>query len=223
MRIARRKLMILTIRNRRVRTVNWAVIRAILTWTFKNVKNNQGQDEYNTMRKIWHLIERSQPLICACFIFRTSHNLWIDKLPGEMTHKRRISALDRRLSRERSDGSGGRTLIIGCGLCPIENSKGPNIGLISSLCIHSSEWSQVYRDSYRKVVDGKVVDEIEYLSAEKRRFLQKQAGNEPVDSKEILKNRENQGEDTRWFLRYEAEEIDYMDVANKINYKQQRR
>jgi DNA-directed RNA polymerase subunit beta len=53
-------------------------------------------------------------------------------------------------------------------LCPIETPEGPNIGLISSLCTHAriSEFGFI-ETPYRKVKNGKLTNEIDYLSAEK--------------------------------------------------------
>ena len=52
-------------------------------------------------------------------------------------------------------------------ICPIETPEGPNIGLINSLSTYSriNEFGFI-ETPYRKVVDGKVLDEIEYLNAD---------------------------------------------------------
>ena len=88
---------------------------------------------------------------------------------AELTHKRRISALGPGgLTRERAGfevrdvhhSHYGR-------LCPIETPEGPNIGLISSLTIYSRVNRYGFLETpYKKVISSKVVDEVEYLSAD---------------------------------------------------------
>ncbi|MFP4635272.1 MAG: DNA-directed RNA polymerase subunit beta, partial [Nitriliruptoraceae bacterium] len=101
-----------------------------------------------------------------------------------LTHKRRLSALGPGgLSRERAGfevrdvhpSHYGR-------MCPIETPEGPNIGLIGSLASYAriNEYGFV-ETPYRRVVDGKLSDEIEYLTAdEEDRYVVAQA-NAPVD------------------------------------------
>ncbi len=105
---------------------------------------------------------------------------------GGLTHKRRVSALGPGgLSRERAGfevrdvhpSHYGR-------MCPIETPEGPNIGLIGSLATFARINAYGFIETpYRKVVKGKVTDEIEYLTAEKDElFIIAQAG-EPIDPK----------------------------------------
>ena len=91
---------------------------------------------------------------------------------AEMTHKRRLSALGPGgLSRDRAGFEVRDVHYTHYGrLCPIETPEGPNIGLISSLCVYAKISSMGFIETpYRKVNDG-VVDlndaNIEYLSAE---------------------------------------------------------
>ena len=98
-------------------------------------------------------------------------------------------------------------------LCPIETPEGPNIGLISSLCTHAriSDFGFI-ETPYRKVKNGKVSHEIDYLSAEKEdHFIIAQA-NVELDGSKII--------DTKIKARYKgdfpivsAEEVHYMDIA----------
>ena len=89
---------------------------------------------------------------------------------AEITHKRRLSALGPGgLSRERAgfevrdvhSSHYGR-------MCPIETPEGPNIGLIGSLATYAklNEYGFI-ETPYRKVINGKLTDEVEYLSADK--------------------------------------------------------
>ena len=91
---------------------------------------------------------------------------------AEITHKRRLSALGPGgLSRERAGFEVRDVHYTHYGrLCPIETPEGPNIGLISSLCVYAKVNSMGFIETpYRKVTNGKVVDiksEPIYLSAE---------------------------------------------------------
>ena len=87
---------------------------------------------------------------------------------SEVTHKRRVSALGPGgLTRERAGFEVRDVHPTHYGrVCPIETPEGPNIGLINSLAVYSRTNEYGFLESpYRKVVDGVVTDDIEYLSA----------------------------------------------------------
>ena len=87
---------------------------------------------------------------------------------SEVTHKRRISALGPGgLTRERAGFEVRDVHATHYGrLCPIETPEGPNIGLINSLAVYARCNSYGFLETpYRKVVDGQVTDQIDYLSA----------------------------------------------------------
>ena len=87
---------------------------------------------------------------------------------SEVTHKRRISALGPGgLTRERAGFEVRDVHATHYGrLCPIETPEGPNIGLINSLSVFAQCNPYGFLETpYRKVVDGKVTEDIEYLSA----------------------------------------------------------
>lgn len=87
---------------------------------------------------------------------------------SEVTHKRRVSALGPGgLTRERA-GFEVRDVhpTHYARLCPIETPEGPNIGLINSLAVYARPNEYGFLETpYRRVVDGRTVDEIHYLSA----------------------------------------------------------
>ncbi|MFN8281906.1 MAG: DNA-directed RNA polymerase subunit beta [Chitinophagales bacterium] len=88
---------------------------------------------------------------------------------SEITHKRRISALGPGgLSRERAGFEVRDVHYSHYGrLCTIETPEGPNIGLISTLCVHAKVNEMGFIETpYRKVGKGKVENKVEYLSAE---------------------------------------------------------
>lgn len=134
-----------------------------------------------------------------------------------LTHKRRLSALGPGgLSRERAglevrdvhSSHYGR-------MCPIETPEGPNIGLIGSLSVYARVNPFGFIETpYRKVVDGQVTDQIDYLTAdEEDRHIVAQA-NSPLDGdgrfteEKILVRRK--GGEVEFVS---AVDVDYMDVS----------
>ncbi|MFA6699818.1 MAG: DNA-directed RNA polymerase subunit beta [Thiomicrospira sp.] len=87
---------------------------------------------------------------------------------SEVTHKRRVSALGPGgLTRERAGFEVRDVHPTHYGrVCPIETPEGPNIGLINSLAVYAKTNDYGFLETpYRKVVDGKVTDEVVYISA----------------------------------------------------------
>ncbi|MEU7215315.1 DNA-directed RNA polymerase subunit beta [Nocardia iowensis] len=134
-----------------------------------------------------------------------------------LTHKRRLSALGPGgLSRERAglEVRDVHTSHYGR-MCPIETPEGPNIGLIGSLSVYARVNPFGFIETpYRKVVDGKVTDEVKYLTAdEEDRHVRAQA-NSPVDAEgrfledRVLCRRGNEENEL-----VPANEVDYMDVS----------
>ena len=107
---------------------------------------------------------------------------------AEMTHKRRMSALGPGgLSRERAGFEVRDVHFTHYGrLCPIETPEGPNIGLISSLCVFAKVTDLGFISTpYRKVVDGKVDlsdDGAVYLTAEEEEGKVIAQANAPIDN-----------------------------------------
>jgi len=103
---------------------------------------------------------------------------------SEITHKRRLSALGPGgLTRERAGFEVRDVHPTHYGrICPIETPEGPNIGLINSLATYARVNKYGFVETpYRKVKDGRVTDEVQYLSAmEEGRYLVAQA-NAPID------------------------------------------
>ncbi|MBY6203441.1 DNA-directed RNA polymerase subunit beta [Halomonas denitrificans] len=135
---------------------------------------------------------------------------------SEVTHKRRVSALGPGgLTRERAGFEVRDVHPTHYGrLCPIETPEGPNIGLINSLAVYSRTNSYGFLETpYCKVVDGKVTDEVSYLSAiEEGDYVIAQA-NAELDSnrkfvEELIPCR-HQGE----FTLKKTSEVDFIDVS----------
>ncbi|MDD4117157.1 MAG: DNA-directed RNA polymerase subunit beta [Kiritimatiellae bacterium] len=137
---------------------------------------------------------------------------------AELTHKRRLSALGPGgLSRERAgfevrdvhSSHYGR-------ICPIETPEGPNIGLISSLSMYArvNEFGFI-ETPYRRVVNGKVTAQVDYLTADQEENYVIAQANAPLNADGSFERETVAG---RWrgeFLEMEAGRVNYMDVSPK--------
>jgi DNA-directed RNA polymerase subunit beta len=135
---------------------------------------------------------------------------------GEMTHKRRVSALGPGgLSRERAGFEVRDVHYSHYGrLCPVETPEGPNIGLISSLTTNARVNELGFIETpYRKVVDGKVTDEIEWLSANEEEEARIAQANAPLNPDGTFQNELVLCRERGDFPLLAPEDIDYMDVA----------
>jgi DNA-directed RNA polymerase subunit beta len=136
---------------------------------------------------------------------------------SEITHKRRISALGPGgLSRERAGFEVRDVHYSHYGrLCTIETPEGPNIGLISTLCVHAKINDMGFIETpYRTVENGKVnVKELLYLSAEAEENVKVAQSNSPIDDKGNLLEEKVVSRDTGDFPILDRAEVQYMDVA----------
>ncbi|PDH51917.1 MAG: DNA-directed RNA polymerase subunit beta [Bacteroidetes bacterium MED-G17] len=137
---------------------------------------------------------------------------------AEVTHKRRMSALGPGgLSRDRAGFEVRDVHYTHYGrLCTIETPEGPNIGLISSLCVHAKINSMGFIETpYREVKEG-VVDVQNppiYLSAEEEDEKIIAQANAPIDGKGNFKSDIVKARDEGDFPLVEPKKLDYMDVA----------
>ncbi len=137
---------------------------------------------------------------------------------SEVTHKRRVSALGPGgLTRERAGFEVRDVHPTHYGrVCPIETPEGPNIGLINSLAVYSRTNDFGFLETpYRKVNNGKVSDEIEFLSAiEEGQFVIAQA-NEELDGRGRFSSDLVSCRHVNEFGLFSPDRIDYMDVSPK--------
>ena len=137
---------------------------------------------------------------------------------SELTHKRRLSALGPGgLSRDRAGfevrdvhpSHYGR-------ICPIETPEGPNIGLISSLSTFArvNEFGFI-ETPYRKVIKGRVTEEIEYLSGDRDEIFYIAQANAPVDKNNHYTEEKVSARYRGDFVEVEPEKLQYMDVSPK--------
>jgi DNA-directed RNA polymerase subunit beta len=137
---------------------------------------------------------------------------------SEITHKRRISALGPGgLTRERAGFEVRDVHPTHYGrVCPIETPEGPNIGLINSLAMYARTNAYGFLETpYRKVVNGKVSDDIDYLSAiEEGDYVIAQA-NTRLDEKGKLVDELISCRYKNEFTMSGPDRVEYMDVSPK--------
>jgi DNA-directed RNA polymerase subunit beta len=135
---------------------------------------------------------------------------------AEVTHKRRVSALGPGgLSRERAGFEVRDVHYTHYGrLCPIETPEGPNIGLISSLCVYAKVNDMGFIETPYRVVEGGVVQEkTVYLSAEEEDNIIIAQSNAPLDDHGNFVDPRVRARKMGDFPLVEPGELTYMDVA----------
>jgi DNA-directed RNA polymerase subunit beta len=207
--------------NRRVRSVGELAenqFRAGLVRVERAVRERLSQAESDNLMP--HDLINAKPVSAAIKEFFGSSQLsqFMDQTNplSEITHKRRVSALGPGgLTRERAGFEVRDVHPTHYGrVCPIETPEGPNIGLINSLALFArTNWYGFIETPYRKVVDNKVTDEIEYLSAiEESKYVIAQA-NAELDAKSKFKDELVSCRFKNEFTLSTPDRIEYMDVA----------
>ena len=137
---------------------------------------------------------------------------------AELTHRRRLSALGPGgLSRERAGFEARDVHYTHYGrVCPIETPEGPNIGLVTSLSIYSriNEYGFLQAPK-RKVVDGKVTDEVVYLGADEEDEFYIGRANTPVNSDRTFAEKEIYVRDRGDIAVVEPAKVDFLDISPK--------
>src|SRR6202158_3639176 len=209
--------------NRRVRSVGELMenqYRVGLLRMERAIRERMSSVEIDTVMP--HDLINAKPAAAAVREFFGSSQLsqFMDQTNplSEITHKRRLSALGPGgLTRERAGFEVRDVHPTHCGrICPIETPEGPNIGLINSLATFARVNKYGFVETpYRKVKDGRVTDEVVYLSAmEEGRYHVAQA-NVALDNRgrftEDLIVCRHAGE----VLPITPDKVDYMDVSPK--------
>ncbi len=137
---------------------------------------------------------------------------------AELTHKRRLSALGPGgLSRDRAGfevrdvhpSHYGR-------ICPIETPEGPNIGLISSMSTFARINDFGFIETpYRKVVNGRVTDQVDYLTGDREENYLVAQANSPIDDKGNFTSEKVSIRYRGDFLEVEPARVSYMDISPK--------
>ncbi|EKE18357.1 MAG: hypothetical protein ACD_10C00020G0001 [uncultured bacterium] len=207
--------------NRRVRSVGELAenqFRAGLVRVERAVKERLSQAESDNLMP--HDLINAKPISAAVKEFFGSSQLsqFMDQTNplSEITHKRRVSALGPGgLTRERAGFEVRDVHPTHYGrVCPIETPEGPNIGLINSLALFARVNAYGFIETaYRKVVDSKVTNDIEYLSAiEEGNYVVAQA-NSPLDDTGCLSDDLVTCREKGETILAEPGRVQYMDVA----------
>ena len=143
---------------------------------------------------------------------------------GELTHKRRLSALGPGgLSRDRAGFEVRDVHYSHYGrMCPIETPEGPNIGLINSLATYAriNEYGFI-EAPYRKIdksdpMNPRVTDEVVYMTADEEDNYHVAQANTPLDEEGHFINKNVSGRYREETQEYERNKFDYMDVSPKM-------
>ena len=143
---------------------------------------------------------------------------------GELTHKRRLSALGPGgLSRDRAGFEVRDVHYSHYGrMCPIETPEGPNIGLINSLACYAriNEYGFI-EAPYRKIdktdpKNPRVTDEVVYMTADEEDNYHVAQANEPLDNEGHFVHKNVSGRYREETQEYERHMFDYMDVSPKM-------
>jgi len=209
--------------NRRIRTVGeqlYAQFGVGLARMARTIRERMNVRDNEVFTPIDLINARTLSSVINSFFGTSQLSQFLDQTNplSEITHKRRISALGPGgLSRERAGFEVRDVHYSHYGrLCTIETPEGPNIGLISTLCVHAEVNKMGFLETpYREVKSGKVdvEGEVIYLSAEGEDFKKIAQANAPLNEGgdflfDRIKCREH-GE----FPVLEPGEVEYMDVA----------
>jgi len=209
--------------NRRVRTVGELLenqFRMGLMRMERAIKEKLAFPEMETLMP--HDLVNPKPVISAVKDFFATSQLsqFMDQTNplSEITHKRRLSALGPGgLTRERAGFEVRDVHPTHYGrICPIETPEGPNIGLISSLATYArvNEFGFI-ETPYRKVINGKVTDEIVYLTADEEEKYYIVQSSVPVDEKGNFLVDLVEAQKGGNFYYVSPDQVDLMDVSPK--------
>ena len=209
--------------NRRVRSVGELMennYRIGLVRMERAIKERMGAVDIDTVMP--HDLINAKPVVAAVREFFGSSQLsqFMDQTNplSEITHKRRLSALGPGgLTRERAGFEVRDVHPTHYGrICPIETPEGPNIGLINSLATHARVNKYGFIESpYRKVVKGKLTNEVVYLSAMEESIYKIAQANAQVTAKGELVNEFVNARVASEATMVAKEDVQYMDVSPK--------
>lgn len=208
--------------NRRVRTVGeqlYAQFGVGLARMARTIRERMNVRDNEVFTPVDLINARTLSSVINSFFGTSQLSQFLDQTNplSEITHKRRISALGPGgLSRERAGFEVRDVHYSHYGrLCTIETPEGPNIGLISTLCVHAKINSMGFIETpYRRVKEGKVdLSHIEYLSAEEEDEAKIAQANAPLDDDGNLTNDKVKARETGDFPVLDRSEVEYMDIA----------
>ena len=209
--------------NRRVRTVGeqlYAQFGVGLARMARTIRERMNVRDNEVFTPIDLINARTLSSVINSFFGTSQLSQFLDQTNplSEITHKRRISALGPGgLSRERAGFEVRDVHYSHYGrLCTIETPEGPNIGLISTLCVHAKVNKMGFLETpYRAVEDSQVVmdgDPI-YLSAEGEDFKKIAQANATIDEKGAFTGDRVKARDHGDFPVLDPADVEFMDVA----------
>ncbi|MBC9912420.1 DNA-directed RNA polymerase subunit beta [Chitinophaga varians] len=208
--------------NRRVRTVGeqlYAQFGVGLARMARTIRERMNVRDNEVFTPVDLINARTLSSVINSFFGTSQLSQFLDQTNplSEITHKRRISALGPGgLSRERAGFEVRDVHYSHYGrLCTIETPEGPNIGLISTLCVHAKVNEMGFIETpYRKVNSGKVdMQKVEFLSAEEEDTVKIAQANAPLDDKGNFLNDKVKSRETGDFPILDKQEVEFMDVA----------
>jgi DNA-directed RNA polymerase subunit beta len=208
--------------NRRVRTVGeqlYAQFGVGLARMARTIRERMNVRDNEVFTPVDLINARTLSSVINSFFGTSQLSQFLDQTNplSEITHKRRISALGPGgLSRERAGFEVRDVHYSHYGrLCTIETPEGPNIGLISTLCVHAAINEMGFIETpYRKVNNGKVdMKQLTFLSAEEEDNAKIAQANTPLDEKGNFTEEKIVSRETGDFPILDKGEVEYMDVA----------
>ncbi|HYF29778.1 MAG TPA: DNA-directed RNA polymerase subunit beta [Chitinophagaceae bacterium] len=208
--------------NRRVRTVGeqlYAQFGVGLARMARTIRERMNVRDNEVFTPVDLINARTLSSVINSFFGTSQLSQFLDQTNplSEITHKRRISALGPGgLSRERAGFEVRDVHYSHYGrLCTIETPEGPNIGLISTLCVHAKINEMGFIETpYRKVNEGKVdMKKLTFLSAEEEDVAKIAQANAPLDEKGHFVEDKVVSRQTGDFPILDKQEVEYMDVA----------
>ena len=210
--------------NRRVRTVGEQLAQQFgvgLARMARTIRERMNVRDNEVFKVIDLINAKSLSSVINTFFGTNQLSQFLDQTNplAEMTHKRRVSALGPGgLSRERAGFEVRDVHYTHYGrLCPIETPEGPNIGLISSLCIYAKINNLGFIETpYREVKSGTVLlgnESVYYMSAEEEESKMIAQANAPINEKGKYVETRVKSRFNGDFPVSEPNEINFMDIA----------
>ncbi|MBK8852156.1 MAG: DNA-directed RNA polymerase subunit beta [Saprospiraceae bacterium] len=209
--------------NRRVRTVGeqlYAQFGVGLARMARTIRERMNVRDNEVFTPVDLINARTLSSVINSFFGTSQLSQFLDQTNplSEITHKRRISALGPGgLSRERAGFEVRDVHYSHYGrLCTIETPEGPNIGLISTLCVHAKVNKMGFLETPYRKVDKGIVNlggHADYLSAESEDHMKIAQANAPVSETGAFINDRIKGREQGEFPIFTPEEVDYIDIA----------